>query len=156
MWFERFQLAALSFLWLAAIFYPLEWARPAWTRQRRLRPGFWADLCFFAGQHLLFSALAVALIARGFAAMPTLPAWAGVRAGFVELPLVVQAVLAIVLGPLAETSMRQSLLISHGSPAIFFERPIAGTIMVIAIVLFLLPLFRLFKRRVSKPTPEAS
>ena len=33
------------------------------------------------------------------------------------------AVLAIVLGPLAETSMRQSLLISHGSPAIFFERP---------------------------------
>ena len=35
-------------------------------------------------------------------------------------------VLAIVLGPLAETSMRQSLLIAHGSPSIFFTRPIAA------------------------------
>jgi putative tricarboxylic transport membrane protein len=33
------------------------------------------------------------------------------------------AVLAIVLGPLAETSLRQSLLMSHGSALIFFERP---------------------------------
>ena len=59
------------------------------------------------------------------------------------------AVLAIVLGPLAETSMRQSLLFSHGSPMIFFERPISGTIMVIAIILFILPLVKLFKRTKS-------
>ena len=32
------------------------------------------------------------------------------------------AVLAIVLGPLAETSMRQALLMSDGSLMIFFER----------------------------------
>ena len=56
------------------------------------------------------------------------------------------AVLAIVLGPLAETSMRQSLLIGHGSPAIFFERPISGGIMLIAIALFAIPLFRLVRR----------
>ena len=50
------------------------------------------------------------------------------------------AVLAIVLGPLAEPAMRQSLIMSHGSIDIFFIRPIAGTIMVIAILLFLWPL----------------
>lgn len=52
------------------------------------------------------------------------------------------AVLAIVLGPLAETSMRQSLLIAHGSPMIFFNRPIAGMIMAVAIILLVLPLLK--------------
>ena len=56
-------------------------------------------------------------------------------------------VLAIVLGPLAETSLRQSLLISGGSSAIFFARPISGTIMVTAIVLFLLPVLNFLKKR---------
>ena len=56
------------------------------------------------------------------------------------------AVLAIVLGPLAEPAMRQSLLISNGSFMIFFERPFAGVIMVTAIALFLLPLIRVLKR----------
>ncbi len=57
------------------------------------------------------------------------------------------AVLAIVLGPLAESSMRQALLINHGSPSIFFERPIAGPIMIAALILLLLPLFKLLKRK---------
>lgn len=57
------------------------------------------------------------------------------------------AVLAIVLGPLAETSLRQSLLISQGSFGLFFERPIAAVIMVIAIVLLLLPAIRLIRNR---------
>ena len=56
------------------------------------------------------------------------------------------AVLAIVLGPLAETSMRQSLLIAHGSPSIFFTRPIAGSIMVVTIILLVLPLVRRIRR----------
>jgi len=43
------------------------------------------------------------------------------------------AVLAIVLGPLAEASMRQSLIINHGSPMIFFERPISGPLMGICL-----------------------
>lgn len=55
------------------------------------------------------------------------------------------AVLAIVLGPLAETSMRQSLLISDGSFLIFFTRPISGPIMLVAIALFLLPLIQRFR-----------
>jgi putative tricarboxylic transport membrane protein len=59
------------------------------------------------------------------------------------------AVLAIVLGPLAEASMRQSLIMEQGSFAIFFTRPISGTIMVIAIILLLWPLVRVIRRRMS-------
>ena len=57
------------------------------------------------------------------------------------------AVLAIVLGPLAETSMRQSLLISSGEVSIFFERPISGPLMLIAIALFAWPVARLVINR---------
>ncbi len=57
------------------------------------------------------------------------------------------AVLAIVLGPLAERSVRQSLIGSHGDISIFFSRPISGTIMFIAIVLLVLPLLKLIKDR---------
>jgi putative tricarboxylic transport membrane protein len=58
------------------------------------------------------------------------------------------AVLAIVLGPIAEPTMRQSLLLSSGDPSIFLTRPIAGPITVIAIVLILMPLVKyIFDRR---------
>ena len=56
------------------------------------------------------------------------------------------AVLAIVLGPLAEASMRQSLIMSQGSFEIFFFRPIAGTIMIVAILLLLWPLVGVVRR----------
>lgn len=59
------------------------------------------------------------------------------------------AVLAIVLGPLAEASMRQSLIMEQGSFAIFFNRPIAGTIMVVAIGLLLWPLVKVIRRRLA-------
>ena len=57
------------------------------------------------------------------------------------------AVLAIVLGPLAEPALRQSLLISGGTFSIFFTRPYAGPIMVTAIILLLLPAVRPIMRR---------
>ncbi len=44
--------------------------------------------------------------------------------------------LAFVLGPLMENALRQSLLMSRGSPAIFFTRPISGVLMLVG-VLFL-------------------
>jgi len=49
------------------------------------------------------------------------------------------AVLAIVLGPIAEPTLRQSLLLSSGDPTIFFTRPVAGPITVVALILILLP-----------------
>ena len=58
------------------------------------------------------------------------------------------AVLAIVLGPIAEPTLRQSLLLSSGDASIFFTRPIAGPITVIAIVLILLPLVKVVVTRV--------
>ncbi len=57
------------------------------------------------------------------------------------------AVLAIVLGPIAEPTMRQSLLLSDGDPMIFIERPIAGPITIAAIILILLPLVNMLRGR---------
>jgi len=58
-------------------------------------------------------------------------------------------VLAIVLGPLAESSMRQALLQSHGSILVFFERPISAAIMVFALLLFLMPVIRAGKKLIA-------
>ena len=49
-------------------------------------------------------------------------------------------ILAFVLGPMFEDALRQSLLISEGSPAIFFTRPISGVIITVAVLLLLSPL----------------
>ncbi len=59
------------------------------------------------------------------------------------------AVLAIVLGPLAERSMRQSLIGSQGDMMTFFERPISGTIMVVAIVLLVMPAIKTIRDRMK-------
>ena len=67
------------------------------------------------------------------------------------------AVLAIVLGPLAEPALRQSLIGSQGSFMVFFERPISATIMAIALVLmFGLPLIKVSKwaMRRSSSSPQ--
>jgi putative tricarboxylic transport membrane protein len=62
---------------------------------------------------------------------------------------VAPAVLAIVLGPIAEPKLRQSLLFSDGDLSIFFTRPIAGPITIIAIILILLPLAKLIWDKVK-------
>ncbi len=60
------------------------------------------------------------------------------------------AVLAIVLGPIAEPALRQSLLISNGDATVFLTRPIAGPITAIAIVLLFLPLLKLIWTRLRR------
>lgn len=67
---------------------------------------------------------------------------------------VAPAVLAIVLGPLAERSLRQSLIGEQGDATIFLTRPISGTIIVIAVVLILLPVINKYRSR--KKTVSAS
>jgi putative tricarboxylic transport membrane protein len=47
-------------------------------------------------------------------------------------------VLALVLGPLAEETLRQSLTISRGSFAIFIERPASLTIIIVALAIMML------------------
>jgi putative tricarboxylic transport membrane protein len=56
-------------------------------------------------------------------------------------------VLALVLGDLSENALRQSLIISQGSLAIFFARPIAGVITGLAIFFFALPVITPWWRR---------
>jgi putative tricarboxylic transport membrane protein len=59
-------------------------------------------------------------------------------------------IFALVLSPLFENALRQSLLMSQGSFTIFFTRPIALVFMVAGIVLFILPLLPFIHRRVMK------
>jgi putative tricarboxylic transport membrane protein len=63
-------------------------------------------------------------------------------------------VLALVLGDLAESALRQSLIMSQGSLLIFFQSPIAAVITLAALMLFALPLLGPLLRWV--PTPARS
>lgn len=63
-------------------------------------------------------------------------------------------VLAIVLGPLAEDSFRQTMIADQGDWTVFFTRPLSGIIMACAVLLFVAPLLlQLFRRRRSDDTP---
>jgi putative tricarboxylic transport membrane protein len=53
------------------------------------------------------------------------------------------------LGDLAENALRQSLIMSQGSLAIFFTRPIAGAITAAAVFFFALPVITPWWRRLK-------
>jgi putative tricarboxylic transport membrane protein len=68
------------------------------------------------------------------------------KVNFPAAPLV----LALVLGNLMETSLRQALILSNGSPTIFFTKPISCVIMLLAIGTILWPVCKtLMRRKVS-------
>ena len=56
-------------------------------------------------------------------------------------------VLAVVLAPLMESSLRQSLMLSLGSPIIFVERPISAVLLAAVIGSIVLPIWAAFRRR---------
>ena len=56
--------------------------------------------------------------------------------GYPAAPLV----LALVLGPMFEESLRQSLIMSKGSLGIFFTRPISAVMVVISLALLVSPI----------------
>ena len=60
-------------------------------------------------------------------------------------------VLALVLGPMMENSLRQALLMANGNPATFFQRPISGVLLGAALVLVILPLLPRFHRKAISP-----
>ncbi len=64
-------------------------------------------------------------------------------------------VLAIVLGPLAEKSFRQSLIAERGDWTVFFSRPLSAITMLIAFGLFVYPLFLAWRRRRARLLAEA-
>jgi len=69
---------------------------------------------------------------------------------------VAPAVLAIVLGPLAERSLRQSLLSSQGDVMIFIERPLSAICIAIAVALMLYPVYTRFRRAAAAKSPDAT
>jgi putative tricarboxylic transport membrane protein len=69
-------------------------------------------------------------------------------------------VLALVLGDMAESAFRQSLIMSQGTLLIFFERPISGAIATAAVALFLYPVlapaWHRFRHTAAPPPPISS
>jgi putative tricarboxylic transport membrane protein len=66
-------------------------------------------------------------------------------------------VLALVIGPMMEDSLRQSLMISQGKFSIFFTQPLSRNLFILAGLIVISPfLYRLGKRllRTRKPSPE--
>jgi putative tricarboxylic transport membrane protein len=59
-------------------------------------------------------------------------------------------ILAFVLGPILERSLRQALLISAGSPLIFFTRPISGALMGFLLVFILIQVIMALRKMYSK------
>ena len=60
------------------------------------------------------------------------------RFEFPRAPLII----GMILGPMAETSLRQALVISMGDYSTFLTRPISAVILAISAILLLLPLLR--------------
>jgi putative tricarboxylic transport membrane protein len=76
------------------------------------------------------------------------------KTGFEPGPLV----LAFVLGDLLETSVRQSLLISEGTPAIFVTRPVSGGILAVVVLVVVMSAVRNLRpgRRPGRRRPAPS
>ena len=67
------------------------------------------------------------------------------RSGFSLAPLV----LAFVLGPLMETSLRQSLILSQGAFDIFVTRPISAVLLIASLLMLAAPCLRWLARRLA-------
>ncbi len=58
-------------------------------------------------------------------------------------------ILALVLTPMLENALRQSLILSRGNPIIFVSRPISLTFLVVAFCLVILPIFSFIVKKKS-------
>jgi len=66
-------------------------------------------------------------------------------------------VLAMILGPQLEAALRRSLIYSRGDLMVFIERPIAASLLALAALMLLAPLFRwLLQRRVREMAAAGS
>ncbi len=54
--------------------------------------------------------------------------------------------IGLVLGPLLEAYLRRSMIVSHGDPLVFFERPISGSILVVSAIVLAWTFRKSFKR----------
>ena len=59
-----------------------------------------------------------------------------------KLSLTVQIAIGLVLGELAEINLRRSLMLSKGSIAIFFTRPVSLCIILVAAFMLFAPIIK--------------
>jgi putative tricarboxylic transport membrane protein len=79
--------------------------------------------------------------------------WAMKRYDWPAAPMV----LGLVLGPMFESSLRQSLTIAHGSGDIFLTRPISAVLLIASVAFVLLPILaHLFGKRAEPQLGECS
>ena len=108
---------------------------PLWVRMLTIPyPYLSAFIVLFSliGAYSLNNRTADIYVAVGFGGMGVLMK----RLEYEPAPLV----LAFVLGPLLETALRRSLVLSDGRVSIFFERPVSAVFMVCAAVFLVIPL----------------
>jgi len=63
-------------------------------------------------------------------------------------------VLAFILGPMLETALRQSLIVSHGSLYIFLQRPYSLLSLISALIFLVLPLIPFIRKKRKKLIAE--
>ncbi len=87
--------------------------------------------------------------------------WVAILFGFIgfwlrkaKYPLA-PLVVAIVLGDSTEKVLRQSLIMSDASLGIFFTRPLAAVMMVVALALFFVPAYQAIRRRMRPASAAA-
>ena len=61
-------------------------------------------------------------------------------------------ILAFILGPMFENSLRQSLMMSHGSFTIFLTRPLTLSFVVVAFLMIISPF--IFRKRLELGAKE--
>jgi sterol desaturase/sphingolipid hydroxylase (fatty acid hydroxylase superfamily) len=94
---ERIGLAMLAFAMLGVVYATLERAFPARPGERFPGPAWRTDACFFFGQYLVFSSAAFVVLAFVHQSIDA-HAPVTLRSVFVELPVVIRAAVAVLLG----------------------------------------------------------
>ncbi len=73
------------------------------------------------------------------------------RWGFSPAPLV----LALVIGPMLENSLMQSLMMSQGSLSIFYTQPLSRALFILTIIVIVAPVLYRLVKRLSSPKQNA-
>lgn len=63
-------------------------------------------------------------------------------------------IIAIILGPMAESNLRRALIISDGSLMTFVSKPISAVFLALSIITFLSPVYFRIRSRSSAPVPS--
>ncbi len=88
----------------------------------------------------------------GLAALFGLMGYVFYKLGCEPAPLV----LGFILGPLMEENLRRAMLLSHGDPLVFVQRPISAVLLLMAAALLLLVVLPVFRKTREQAFKEAA